>query len=142
MAGFLASDTVIQRIHAASENNGRPLISVERGEPRMLGFPIHCAPSLGAVGGSPMSNSTLIFGDLGAFHIRCSRPTLQRVINSSTADIAGGRALYVARIRMDFALFDPSDGSAPPLVTAVITAKQSSQPEVGHDSLASFYQVV
>jgi len=69
----------------------------------------------------PASNSSLIWGDLSAFHIRCSRATLQRAINAANT-IEYGKVLYIARIRMDSALFDPSGGSAPPLVNATITA--------------------
>jgi hypothetical protein len=46
---------------------------------------------------------------------------VQRIVQSSIADIAQGKAAAIARIRADAAVFDPSNGSAPPLVTATIT---------------------
>ena len=86
-----------------------------------MGKPIYASPSLPTLaGGSPATNSTIIFGDLGHYHVRCSRPTLQRVTQASISDITSGRSLMVGRIRADGALFDPSGGSAPPLVTATV----------------------
>jgi len=120
--GWLVSDSVYQRIRASVDSSGRPLLSVKDDTETLLGKPVYICPSLGVVGGSPAVNSTLIFGDLSHFHIRCSRPIVSRLINSSTTDITSGRALYVARIRMDSALFDPSGGSAPPIIQATITA--------------------
>jgi HK97 family phage major capsid protein len=120
-AGFLVSDSVMQRLRASTDSSGRPLLSIEHERATLFSKPIFICPSLGVAGGSPLASSNLIWGDLSHFHIRCSRPTVSRIINSSTTDITSGRALYVARIRMDSALFDPSGGSAPPLVSVTIT---------------------
>jgi hypothetical protein len=122
LCAWLMSDSVYQRVRSAVDLNGRPLLNVKDDEEQLMGKPIYISPSLGVLGGSIPLNSTIVFGDLGHFHIRCSRPTVQRVLNSSIADITQGKALYVARIRMDSALLDPSGGNFPPLVAATVTA--------------------
>ena len=119
---WLMSDGVYERCRAAVDLQGRPLINIVDDRETLFGKPIYISPTLVNPGGSLALQSTIIFGDFSAFHIRVSKPTLQRVINSSIADITSGRSLYVARIKMDSALFDPSSGSAPPIVSATVVA--------------------
>jgi hypothetical protein len=74
-----------------------------------------------SVTGVASGNGLLIFGDLDHFFIRVSRPTLQRTLQNSINDITKGESLWVGRIRMDSALFDPSGGSAPPVTSITVT---------------------
>lgn len=116
---WLMNDVTYQRLRNASDTAGRPLISIENEWEKLMGKPIYVCPSI--AGDLSATNSTIIFGDLGHFHIRCSRPTLQRVTQASITDITQGKSLMVGRIRMDSQVFDPSSGSSPPIITAVIT---------------------
>jgi HK97 family phage major capsid protein len=119
---WLMSETVLERIREATDSQNRPLINVVDGENILAGFPIHICPALGVVGGSLGLNSSVIFGDLSHFHVRCSKPTIQRVTNSANT-IEYGKILYVARIRMDSILFNPAGiSSSQPVVAAQITA--------------------
>jgi len=119
---WCVSDSVHERLRLAVDNSGRPLLNVENDTETLMGKRIITLPSLGPVGGSLALNSTLIFGDLSHFNIRCSKATLQRTINQSVHGVDVGEALYIGRIRMDSALFDPSNGAAPPVITASIVA--------------------
>jgi HK97 family phage major capsid protein len=125
---WLMNDKTYQRVRNSTDNNGRPLLDIlfdgfpsadGSAWPAILGRPVYICPSI--AGDLSASNSTIVFGDLDHFHIRCSRPTVAREVNASIKDITQGLALYVGRVRMDSALFDPSSGSAPPLVTATVT---------------------
>jgi HK97 family phage major capsid protein len=121
---WLMSDSVYERVRNAVDNQGRPLLDFVDDKETILGKPVYITPSLGAVGGSLALNSTIVFGDLSHYVIRTSKPTLQRSINTLAADVTRGEALYIARIRADAAVFDPSSGSTgyPPIITATVTA--------------------
>jgi HK97 family phage major capsid protein len=123
--GWLMPDSVYQAIRNAVDGNGRPLIAVSKDDTETLfGKPVYISPSLPGIinnaNASLAQNGALLFGDLGHFHVRCSRPTIQRVLNSTVFDITKGLVGYVGRVRMDSALFDPSGGAAPPIVSAVV----------------------
>jgi HK97 family phage major capsid protein len=118
--GWLMSDSVYQRVRNAQDDLNRPLIDVVDDEERILGKPLYICPSMGAVTSSPAANGTIAFGDLGHMHLRCSRPTIQRVLNSTQFDVTQGLVGYVGRIRFDSALFDPSNGN-PPIVIASVS---------------------
>ena len=116
--GWLCGDTVYQRIRAAVDDQHRPLLDVQDDRELLLGKPVYVSPS---VTGVASGNGVLIFGDLDHFHIRVSRPTLQRTTQNSINDITKGETLWVGRIRMDSALFDPSSGNAPPITSITVT---------------------
>jgi HK97 family phage major capsid protein len=118
---WLMSDSVYQRLRKTTDPLGRPILDMIDDREMLLGKKIFISPSLGVVGGSPAQNSTVIFGDLSYFHIRCSAPTMQRAINTP-GFIETGQALYVARIRMDSQYLDPSNGATPPITSATIQA--------------------
>jgi HK97 family phage major capsid protein len=127
LCSWLVSDSTYRRIREAVDLNGRPLINMVDDRETILGKPVYICPSLPFAGtqGSPSvtTNSTIVFGDLSHFFVRCSKATLQRALNTTIADISHGQALYVARIRMDSAVFDPSvNNSAPPIVIATVLA--------------------
>lgn len=111
------NDTVYQKIRNSRDNSGRPLLHIDDDNETLLGKPVWLCPSLPLVGGSPSQFGTLLFGDLSAFHIRVTRPTLQR-FSERYADFYQRAA--IARVRMDSAYFDPSGGSAPPILSASV----------------------
>jgi HK97 family phage major capsid protein len=120
---WLVNDGTYHRIRKATDNSGRPLLSVRENGEVLMGKRIFVCPSIpGNVNGSPISSSTIVFGDLDHYRIRISRPMLTRETQQSLSDITRGQALWVGRVRADAQLFDPSNGSAPPLVTATVTA--------------------
>jgi HK97 family phage major capsid protein len=119
---WLMSESVHNRLRLATDSSNRPLLSIVEDREELMSKPIFICPSLPAVGGSLGLNSQIVFGDLSAFKIRCSRPTLMRSINGSVSDISQGKALYIARIRCDSAYFDPSNNIAPAVVVATITS--------------------
>ena len=139
-AGWLMSDSVMKAIrNLPGATANAPLFSMQfdgfpgavPGEPRpvptILGRRAYISNQVPGTLNSNISasiaaqNSTLIFGDLGHFHIRCSKPTLQRSIESSIKGIEYGESLWIGRIRMDSNIFDPSSGGTPPIVCATVT---------------------
>lgn len=121
LCSWLMSDSVYERIRQAVDTNGRPLIHIQEDTETILGKPVYVTPSLGALGGSLALNSTIIFGDLSAFKIRVSHPSLQRAINVPGFAEAG-QAMYIGRVRADSAYFDPSNGAAPPIISATVVS--------------------
>jgi HK97 family phage major capsid protein len=118
--GWLLSDTAYKMLRNATDNQGRPLISVEDDDEELLGKPVFVSPSLSS---SPtffsLGVGIVLFGDLSHIVIRASRPGVQRSIQLSQADITKGQALFIGRARADATLFDPSSGSTPPIVMAL-----------------------
>ena len=88
----------------------------------LLGKRILIVPDLPAVGGSPLTNGVLIAGDMSHFIVKISAPWIQRTIESTgtIGSILAGECLYHGRIRVGSYLFDPSNGVAPPIVSAVV----------------------
>jgi HK97 family phage major capsid protein len=119
-AGWLVSDGVYKFLRAATDTSGRPLLDVIDDQEMLLGKPVYLCPSLGATYLSLGLTGALIFGDLSHIVIRTSRPTIQRTAQQGITDITRGECLYIARCRADATVFDPSNGSTPPLVLATI----------------------
>ena len=114
---WLMPDSVYQKIRNATDNQGRPLLKMDDDKEVLMGKRVLVSPSLPLVGGSPVQNGALIFGDLDHFKVRISRPTLQR-LKERFIDFYG--VGYVGRVRMDSLLFDPSGGTQPPVVLATV----------------------
>jgi HK97 family phage major capsid protein len=119
-AGWLVSDGVYKFLRAATDSSGRPLLDVIDDQEVLLGKPVYLCPSLGATYLSLGLTGALIFGDLSHIVIRASRPTIQRTTQQAITDITRGECLFIARCRADATVFDPSNGSTPPLVLATI----------------------
>jgi HK97 family phage major capsid protein len=119
-AGWLVSDGVYKFLRAATDTSGRPLLDVIDDQEVLLGKPVYLCPSLGATYLSLGLTGALIFGDLSHIVIRASRPTIQRTTQQAITDITRGECLFIARCRADATVFDPSNGSTPPLVLATI----------------------
>jgi hypothetical protein len=114
-------DSVYQCVRSAQDANGRRLINVENDAETLPGKPAYVSPSIPLVGGSPVQNGVIMFGALGCHHIRRSKPTIQKVLNSSTNGIEKGKMLIIGRIGADSFYFDPSAGQAPPIIWATVT---------------------
>jgi HK97 family phage major capsid protein len=119
--GWLVTDSVYKMLRAATDYDLRPLLNVERDTETLLGKPIFICPSLATAFSSIGLKGSLIFGDLASIVIRASRPTITRNLESGQSDITKGEALWIGRCRADAAYFDPSGGSAPPLMMAAIS---------------------
>jgi HK97 family phage major capsid protein len=113
--GWLASDGAYKKLRAAVDGQGRPLLDVQDDKEELLGKPVYVSPGLSHASIGSITD-TIIFGDLSHIVIRGTRPQLQRSIELGQADITKGEALYVARMRADATLFDPTGGVTPPLV--------------------------
>jgi HK97 family phage major capsid protein len=118
-AGWLFSDGAYKILRAAVDNSGRPLLDVENDDEKLLGAPVYNSPSM-TTGISSLGTNSVIFGDLSHLVIRASRPQIQRSTELSQADVTKGECLYVARIRADAAIFDPSNGVTPPIALFVV----------------------
>ncbi len=119
---WLCADSTYQRIRAAVDNNGRPLLDIQDDKQLLMGKPLYVSPSCNSTTLSSLGFGALVFGNIGGhFFIRCSQPTLVRAAQQSTSDVTKGEALFIARIRMDSALFDPSNGAAPPIIWTAVT---------------------
>lgn len=120
--GWLMSDSVYQRLRQTTDNSGRPLLRIGEDTETLFSKPVYVTPSLPAVGGSLGLNSVVIFGDLGSFHIRMSKPQIQVSYNSAIADITQGRALLISRARLDSIYLDASSGNSPALTASTVIA--------------------
>lgn len=115
--GWLVNDAGYELIRKATDNSGRPLLSVERDGEVLMGKPVYVSPSLTLASAGV---GLLLFGDLSHIVIRASRPQVQRAIEVGQADITRGEALYIGRCRADSTLYDPSNGNYPPIILASI----------------------
>jgi HK97 family phage major capsid protein len=121
LCGWMVDDGTYQLIREATDNSGRPLLSVEKDEEMLLGKPLRVSPSLGTAFRSLGIVGSLLFGDLSHVVVRCSRPVIQYSIESGQADITAGMAAWIARARADAVYFDPSAGANPPIILAAIS---------------------
>lgn len=120
---WLCSDQVYQRLRNMTDNSGRPLIDIEGDREVLLDRPVYICPSLSSSGTfASLGFGALVFGDIGHFHCHMSRPMLQRSIENSINGIEKGEALWRGFVRFDSAIFDPSGGSAPPIIWAQVVA--------------------
>jgi HK97 family phage major capsid protein len=119
---WLVPDSVHKALRNSTDDSGRPLLSMHDDDEVLLGKKIYITPDLPEVGGSPLANGAIIFGDLSHFIVRTSAPWIQRTIEStgSVGSILNGECLFHGRIRVDSYLFDPSAGANPPIVSAVV----------------------
>lgn len=112
---WLVSDGAYKKLRAAVDNSGRPLLSVEDDKEKLLGKPVYVSPGLSHASIGSITD-TIIFGDLSHIVIRAAAMQLQRSINQGQVDITRGEVAYIARMRADATLFDPTAGATPPCV--------------------------
>lgn len=118
-AAWLMNDGAYKLVRAAVDNQGRPLLNIERDGEVLFGKPVYVSPSLGILASIGVTGA-IIFGDLGHIVVRSSRPAIQRAIQLGQADITKGECLYIGRARCDATLFDPSNGVFPPVILATV----------------------
>jgi HK97 family phage major capsid protein len=114
-AGWLLNDVTYQWLRSLTDKNARPLISIENDRETIMGKPVFICPSLPAYGASPSVTGKIIFGDLGHYTARISEMTIQRSIQTP-GYVEYGKQLFIARIRADGNLLDPTSGGNAPLV--------------------------
>jgi HK97 family phage major capsid protein len=121
---WVMNDATYQLVRAAADNSGRPLLSVERDGEMLFGKPIRIAPNVPGVNASPLADGYIVFGDLSHLIVRLSAMTIQRTIESGATQgrVELGSALYTGRMRADSIVFDPSNGSSPPIIYARVKA--------------------
>lgn len=117
--GWLMSDDVYNQVRASVDLNGRPLINIRKDKEVILGKPVYISPSLAAT--SSVGLGHIVFGDLSHFVVRLSGLSLVRAVQLP-GQIEYGKALYTGRMRADAKVFDPSNGSVPPIVFATVHA--------------------
>lgn len=110
---WVFSDSYYEQIRKATDNAGRPLISVVKDKEMLMGKPVHVSPSL------PTGSNAkgIIFGDLGYFYVRTSAMIMQRALQAA-GYVEKGKALYPGLMRADAKVFDPTGGTTPPIVYA------------------------
>jgi HK97 family phage major capsid protein len=118
-AGWLLSDPAYQLVRNATDNQGRPLLDFQDEKETLLGKPIYICPSLVNSAFFSLGVSAVIFGDLASIVIKASKPAIQRVVNIPPSDITAGKSAYIARMKADATLFDPSLGTNPPVAMAL-----------------------
>jgi HK97 family phage major capsid protein len=117
---WLMPDSVYKAIRNSTDTSGRPLLSMHHDDEVLLGRPVYITPDLPEVGGSPIANGALIFGDLSKFTVRISAPWVVRTwqTGSTSGSIVQAEATFHGRLRVDSYLFDASNGAVPPIVSA------------------------
>ena len=107
---FVMNDSTYLLARSAVDNAGRPLLSIENDEEKILGKRVLVSPSVGNV---------IYFGDMSRFCVRVSRLVAQRQIQLP-GYVEKGQALYTGWLRCDAQVVDPSAGSVPPIVSAAL----------------------
>lgn len=105
---WVMNDQTFKLVRSATDNNGRPLISVLNDIETLMGQPVLVSPSMPWGSGA----EGILFGDLSHFNVRLSAMTLTRAFQ-----VSGGsdylRALYVGRMRADSNVLDPAIQGSP-----------------------------
>lgn len=117
---WLMSDAAYKKVRLATDNQGRPLLDVQDDKEELLGKPVYVSPGLSVASISSIFHGALLFGDLSHIVIRATRPSIQRAVELGQADVTKGEAAYIARCRADAALFDPTNGVTPPIVSVAV----------------------
>ena len=114
---WLMNDETYQLARNAVDDNHRPLINVVGDEEQILGKPVYVSPSLD--NDASTAADKIVFGDLSRFFVRVSGLAVARSIQTP-GQIEKGKALFIGRMRADSKVFDPSNGSVPPIVFATL----------------------
>jgi HK97 family phage major capsid protein len=114
---WIISDTVYQMARNAVDNSGRPLLNIKKDEETILGKRVLVSPSVPSAAGG----IGIIFGDISYFMVRVSRAVVTRNLQAP-GYVEYGKGLYTSRIRCDSKLADPTGGSKPPVISAILHA--------------------
>lgn len=110
---WLMNDATYKLVRSATDNSGRPLLDTSNDNERLLGKPVLVSPTVPAGSGA----RGIIFGDLSHLVVRASRMRVQR-IKERFADFA--QVGYLGLQRFSFSVFDPTNGTVPPIVSALL----------------------
>lgn len=111
---WLMNDATYQLIRKAVDDQHRPLINVIGDKEVLMGKPVHVTPSLLGAGGKG-----IIFGDLAYYVVRVSSMIVSKR-TQAPGYVEYGQALYVSHMRADAKVIDPTGGSKPPIVSAML----------------------
>lgn len=109
---WVMSDATYQQIRNATDNSGRPLLDMRKDKEELLSKPVLISPSM------PGFNSgakAIVFGDLSYYRVRVSGMWIQRNVETP-GFVENGKAEYVARMRADGAVIDPTTNQSSPLL--------------------------
>lgn len=110
---WLMNDATYKLVRTATDNNGRPLLDTFQDSELLLGKPVLISPTMPAGAGA----RGIIFGDLSHLVVRASRMRIQR-LDERFIDFA--QKEYLGFQRFSFSVFDPTNGSVPPIVSALL----------------------
>ncbi len=117
---WLMNDAAYQMARKAVDGAQRPLINIVNDEEQIMGKTVYVTPSLpnyNASLGTQAAGSFCVFGDLSKFFVRTSKMSLTRKWQLP-GYVERGVALYTGVMRADSKVFDPSNGTVPPIVCA------------------------
>jgi HK97 family phage major capsid protein len=117
---WVMADEEYQRIRLAVDNMGRPLIHISEDGETLFGKPVYVAPSMPYANGSPRTTGKIVFGNLSQFIVRCSTLSISKATQhgGGAGSVERGEWLYQGRMRADSQVFDPTNGSVPPVIYA------------------------
>jgi len=107
---WVMNDSTYMLCRNAVDGNGRPLLSIENDEEKILSKKVLVSPSVG---------NYIYFGDLSRFIVRVSRLMVQRQ-TQLPGYAENAMALYCGWLRCDAKVIDPTAGSVPPIVSAAL----------------------
>lgn len=120
--GWVMSDNVYQMVRKAHDTVGNPLLKVIHDKEVLMGKPVYVSPSLPNYNpslGTQANGSFCVFGNLAHLFVRVSKLVVKR--NTQAAGyIENGKVLYTGIMRADAKVFDPTAGSVPPIVNAIL----------------------
>jgi HK97 family phage major capsid protein len=121
---WLMNDAAYQMARKATDTVGNPLLKLIGDTETIMGKPVHVAPSLPLYNpslGTQADGSFCVFGDFAKYFVRTSKMTLTRKWQLP-GYVEFGLALYTGIMRVDAKVFDPSNGTVPPIVCASLKA--------------------
>ena len=117
---WLMNDAAYQMTRKAVDTVGNPLLKIIKDKETLMGKPVYVCPSLPDYNpsiGSQLAGSYCAFGDLSHMYVRVSKLVISRSWQAA-GYVENGKALYTGILRCDSRVFDPTNGSTPPIVTA------------------------
>ena len=116
-AAWLMADATYKLVLNAKDSSNRPLFPLEDGVLRILGKPVHVAPSMP----SALGSKGIVFGDLGAYYVHSSSLMIRRKLQQPGL-IEFGKCAWIGLQIVDAIVDDPTSGVLPPIVFAKLHA--------------------
>ena len=121
---WLMNDAAYQQVRKAVDTVGNPLLKVIKDKETLMGKPVYVSPSLPYYNpslGTQPAGSFCVFGDLSHMFVRVSKLAIKRSWQAA-GYVEYGKALYTGVMRADSKVFDPTAGTASPIVSAALHA--------------------